>query len=92
MRKHVRHWMSAQRDLLSPQAIAAVVIAMNELQTLIQEGANRGKIRIKMEELEFAANKWLKPYPHAMWRENVEVFLVAIAVAMSHAHVFPPAV
>ena len=36
-----------------------------------------------MEELEFAANKWLKLYPNAMWRENVEVLLVAIAVAMA---------
>ncbi len=83
MRKHVRHWMSAQRDLLSPQAIAAVTIAMNEVRTAIEEGANKGKIRIKAEELEFAANKWLKPYPNAMWRENVEVLLVAVAVAMS---------
>jgi len=82
MRKHVRHWMSAQRDLLSPQAIAAVTIAMNEVRMAIEEGANNGKIRIKMEELEFAANKWLKPYPNAMWRENVEVLLVAVAVAM----------
>jgi len=83
MRKHVRHWMSAQRDLLSPQAIAAVTTAMNEVRTAIQEGADKGKIRIKTEELEFAANKWLKPYPNAMWRENVEVLLVAIAAAMS---------
>ena len=89
MRKFVRRWMAAQRDVLTPQAIAAVVIAMNELQTLIQDGANTGKIRIKMEELEFAANKWLKPYPHAMWRENVEVLLVAIAVAMSLRTFFP---
>ena len=35
-----------------------------------------------MEKLEKAANKWLKPYPHAAWRENVEVLLVALAVAM----------
>jgi signal peptidase I len=89
MRKQVHRWMSAQRDLLSPQAIAAVILAMHELQTAIQEGANRGKIRIKTEELEFAANKWLKPYPHAMWRENVEVLLVAIAVAMSLRTFFP---
>jgi signal peptidase I len=89
MRKQVRRWMSAQRDLLPPQAIAGVILAMNELETVIREGANRGKIRIKMEELEFAANKWLKPYPHAMWRENVEVLLVAIAVAMSLRTFFP---
>ncbi|MGA3284720.1 MAG: signal peptidase I [Verrucomicrobiota bacterium] len=82
MRKHVYRLLSAQRDLLSPQAIGAVTVAMDEVQKAIAEGANTGRIRIKAEELEFAANKWLKPYPHAMWRENVEVLLVAIAVAM----------
>jgi signal peptidase I len=82
MRKHVRRLLAAQRDVLSPQAIGAMAAAMNELRKVIAEGANTGKIRIKTEELEFAANKWLKPYPHALWRENVEVLLVAIAVAM----------
>jgi len=83
MRKHVQRWYCAQRDLLSPQAIGAVTLAMNELQVALQEAKpNKGRIRIKMEELEFAANKWLKPYPNAVWRENVEVLLVAITVAM----------
>ena len=36
-----------------------------------------------MQSLETAANKWLKPYPNAAWRENIEVLLVAIAVAMA---------
>ena len=35
-----------------------------------------------MEALEQVATKWIKPYPHAAWRENVEVLLVALAVAM----------
>lgn len=83
MRKHVYRWYCAQRDLLSPQAIGAVTLAINELNAAIREPKlNKGRIRIKMEELEFAANKWLKPYPNAAWRENVEVLLVAIAVAM----------
>ncbi len=82
MRKHVWKLLSAQRDILSSQAISAVSLAINELATAIAEGANKGKIRIKMEELEFAANKWLKSYPHPAWRENVEVLLVALAVAM----------
>lgn len=81
MRKHVRRLMSAQRDILSPQAIAGVTVAMNELNVALA-GKHTGKIRIKMEELEFAANKWFKPYPNAMWRENVEVLLVALTVAM----------
>jgi signal peptidase I len=83
LRKHVRHWYRAQRDLLSPQAIGAVTLAMDALTAAINEAPpNKGRIRIKMEELEFAANKWLKPHPNAVWRENVEVLLVAIAVAM----------
>jgi len=52
------------------------------LDAALAEG-HTGKIRIKMEELEFAANNWLKPYPHAAWRENVEVLLVALSVAMA---------
>jgi signal peptidase I len=82
-RKHVLRWLNAQRDLLSPQAIAGVQIKINELEAAIAEEANAGKIRIKAEELQFAAEKWLKPYPHAIWRENVEVLLVALAVAMA---------
>jgi signal peptidase I len=82
MRKHVSRLINAQRDLLSPQAIAAVQIKIDELNAALAE-KHKGKIRIKMEELEFAANKWIKPYPHAAWRENVEVLLVALAVAMA---------
>ncbi len=82
MRKHVWKLLSAQRDLLSPQAIGGVMLAMSELDTAIRDGANKGRIRIKMEELEFAANQWFKPYPHTAWRENIEVLLVALAVAM----------
>jgi signal peptidase I len=83
IRKHVHHLLCAQRDVLTPPAIGGVTLAMNALQAALTEGANIGKIRIKMDELEFAANKWLKTYPNAMWRENVEVILVAVAVAMA---------
>ena len=84
LRKHVNRWYCAQRDQLSPQAIGAVKLATDELQAALDEAKlNAGRVRIKMEELEFAATKWLKPYPNAAWRENVEVLLVAIAVAMA---------
>jgi signal peptidase I len=82
LRKHVQRLLSAQKDLLSPQAIAAVQEKINELNAAIAEGATDGKIRIKAEELQFAGEKWIKIYPHAALRENVEVLLVAIAVAM----------
>ena len=82
MRKHVQRLLNAQRDLLSSQAIAAVQAKIDELNTAISSGANTGKIRIATEELQFAAEKWIKAYPNPVWRENVEVLLVAIAVAM----------
>jgi signal peptidase I len=83
MRKHVHHLMCAQRDILTPPAIGGVTLAMNQLRDTVAAGENIGKIRIKMDELDFAANKWLKPYPNALWRENVEVVLVAVAAAMA---------
>ncbi|HZI32458.1 MAG TPA: signal peptidase I [Candidatus Binatia bacterium] len=80
--KHYRRLLAAQRDLLSPQAIGAVEAALLNLKQAIASGANTGVLRIKAEELQFAGEKWLKPYPHPLWRENVEVLLVALAVAM----------
>jgi signal peptidase I len=82
VRKHYRRLLAAQRDLLSGEAIAAVQLKLDELRAAIQEG-HSGRINIKAEELQFAAEKWIKPYPHAAWRENVEVLLVALAVAMA---------
>ncbi len=79
--KHYHRLLAAQRDLLSPQAIASVQLKLDELSAAIKEG-HKGRINLKAEELQFAAEKWLKPYPHAAWRENVEVLLVALAVAM----------
>ena len=51
MRKHVHHLLCAQRDILPLQSIGAVTLAMNALQAAIAEGANTGKIRIKMDEI-----------------------------------------
>lgn len=80
--KHVRKLLNAQRDLLSPPAIAAVDSALAETQKAMDEN-DKETLGKKTASLEAAAQKWLRPYPNAKWRENVEVFLVAIAVAMA---------
>jgi signal peptidase I len=80
--KHYRRLLAAQRDLLSPQASAPVQAKLDELMAAIQDG-HTGKINIKADELQQTAEKWLKRYPNAGWRENVEVLLVALAVAMA---------
>lgn len=82
MRRHVWKLMQAQRDLLPTEGIAAITLSLGALGDKLKAGANKGALRLAMEELEFTANRWLKPYPHAAWRENVEVVLVALTVAM----------
>ncbi|HEX9046038.1 MAG TPA: signal peptidase I [Verrucomicrobiae bacterium] len=79
--KHYRRLLAAQRDLMSPQAIAAVQVKLDELTAAMKEG-HTGRINEKAQELQFAAEKWIKTYPNPGARENVEVLLVALAVAM----------
>ncbi len=83
MHKHVGKLLSAQRDILAPQAIAAIQAAMLELKKTMAAPISKKELLDEMKRLEDAANKWLKPYPNAGFRENVEVLLVAIAVAMA---------
>ena len=82
MLKHVQKLLNHQRDILAPQAIEAVRSAITSCRLAIAAGADRETLAKQMESLEKAANKWLKPYPNAVWRENVEVLLVALTVAM----------
>ena len=82
MRKHVHRLLSAQRDILAPPAIENIKRALVDLSTALNSGAKGGALKKEMAKLEEAANKWLKPYPNATWRENIEVLLVALAVAM----------
>jgi signal peptidase I len=83
MCQHVRKLLNAQRDILSPQALEAVSGAVTETQAAIDGGADKETLSKQMAKLEETSNKWIKPYPYAEWRENIEVFLVAIVVAMA---------
>src|SRR5271154_4512963 len=83
LRKHVSRVLSAQRDILTPPAIENVSRALADLTGALNSGAKGEALKKEMSKVEEAANKWLKPYPHAAWRENVEVLLVALAVAMA---------
>jgi signal peptidase I len=83
LRKHVQRILSAQRDILGPPAIENVKSALADLTSALSAGAKSEALKKEMGRLEEAANKWLKPYPNASIRENVEVLLVALAVAMA---------
>src|ERR1022692_30514 len=82
MRKHVEKILNHQRDILAPKAVGEIEGAIQETKNVVASGADKAALEKQMEKLEAAANQWLKPYPNAAWRENVEVLLVALAVAM----------
>ena len=92
MRSHVQRLLAAQRDQLSPQAIGAITLAMNQLRDAIAAGENIGKIRIKMDELDFAANKWLKPYPNAAVARKCGSHSRGGGGGHGHPHVFRAAI
>ena len=83
MCKHVRKLLNHQRDFLAPNAIKEVESAIAETESIAKSNADKATLTAQMEKLETAANKWLKPYPNATIRENIEVLLVALAVAMA---------
>jgi signal peptidase I len=81
--RHVQKGLNAQRDLLSQHAIDSVNRAIFELRTTIDSGPDRQSLLDGMARLEKTATRWLKPYPHPSLRENVEVVLVAVSVALA---------
>jgi len=81
--RHVRKLMRHQQDILTPQALEGLQTALAEFGRTVRAGMPKRELRVEMVRLERAANKWLKPYPHPGWRENVEMLLVALAVAMA---------
>ncbi|MBM3834020.1 MAG: signal peptidase I [Verrucomicrobia bacterium] len=80
--RRLRKLLSAQRDLLSAQAIASVESAIEELQHAIRPRESNEAIAARMAHLESSANRWLKTYPNPGMRENLDVVLVALVVAM----------
>jgi len=83
LRKHVLKLVRAQKDIMAPQAVAAITEASDQLLKVLHSGAKSEAIQKETTQFESVANKWIPPYPAAAWRENVEVLLVAVAVAMA---------
>src|SRR5882672_8330689 len=83
MKRHVWKLLQHQRDILKAESVASVEAAVKSIDTALQAGAGKDVLTTELKKLEDTANKCLKPYPNAGYRENVEVLLVAIAVAMA---------
>ncbi len=78
----VKKMLAAQRDILTPQACDHIEKARLDLLEAIRSGAGKPVLLARAASLEDVANKWFKPYPNANLRENVDVILVALVVAL----------
>jgi signal peptidase I len=89
--KQARKILNHQRDLLSPHALENITKAIEEAEQGIQQALPPALLADKMDALKAAADKWFKPYRSPGIRENVEVFLVVVAVAMAfRTFIFQP--
>lgn len=82
MRRHVLKLYHHQRDILKPESISGLVASLNGMTDALKAGVGKAELKREMGFLEEAANRYLRPYPNPGWRENVEVLLVALAVAI----------
>jgi len=80
-RHHHAQLLAAQRDGMTPEGVVSMLTALAALDGALMED-HTGRIRLKLEELQFASNQWIKPYPRHVWRGAVEIILVALVVAL----------
>jgi signal peptidase I len=80
---HLGKLRRAQCDLLAPQDLQLLDAALQQTKAALHAGADDQTLAACARELENAAQQCLRPYPHPEWRDNMEVLLVAIAIAMS---------
>jgi len=79
----LRKLRDAQCDLLAPQDLQLLDAALQQTQAALDADAGDETLAARAGELEQAAQQSLRPYPHPEWRDNVEVLLMAIVIAMS---------
>jgi len=75
--------LNHQRDQLSPAAGSELRESIENLRAMMRAGSGRKKLEEGVAKLEQTASRKLIPYRNPGIRENVEVMLFAVAIAMS---------
>jgi len=89
----VQKILDHQRDVLPGPNIANVEAALAALKKVVRSGADAAAIKAQMASLEEEANRWLRPYPNADFREYAVMFLeIAILILGSRAFLVQPMV
>jgi len=81
--RHVQRLVNAQRDQLRAEAVEKIAAAVAAVRAALAFNADKRLLEERMADLEKATARWLKFHPHASVRENVEVILVAVAIAVA---------
>ena len=79
---HASKLRDAQWDILAAEDLQRLDTALRETKATLDAGADDATLAARAGELEQAGEQSLRPYPHAEWRDNVEVLLVAIVIAL----------
>lgn len=80
--KDARKLVAYKRDLVSEITLLDVEREISHLEHAVAERDEK-KVNEQMQRLDQACGKLTKPSADAAWRENVEVFLVAIVIALA---------
>ncbi|SVB95299.1 uncharacterized protein METZ01_LOCUS248153, partial [marine metagenome] len=75
--------LNHQRDQLSPDAVSELRESIENLRAMMRAGLGRKKLEEGVAKLEQTGSRKLIPYRNPGIRENVEVLLFAVAIAMS---------
>ncbi len=79
--RHAQKYLRYKRDVLDPAALEELEAAMRRLQAALRQ-RDRSEIETRAEALDALLHKLAPVNWEAHWRENVEVILVAIVVAV----------
>ena len=80
--KDARKLLAYKRDLVSAEVVSEVEGEIAALERAVQS-RDKAAIETQAQKLDQVCGKLTKPVTDAAWRENVEVFLVAIVIALA---------
>jgi signal peptidase I len=79
--KEASKLLAYRRDTVSPEVVQEVENAIHRLRD-IHRSESEEVVQKAMNDLDQICGKLQPPSPHTGWRENVEVFIVAITIAL----------
>ncbi|MEI8340489.1 MAG: signal peptidase I [Verrucomicrobiota bacterium] len=79
--KNTHKLLCYKRDILPPAIVAEIVKEMRTLETAVK-ARDQAAVEACAENFETLYSKHFPPHKEAGWRENCEVFLVAIVIAL----------